>query len=277
MAKKGIMYRILPFNGIWNNRDVSEVVNNAMNGKINATGEILMDSNEVTLTDERISPTSVILFSARSNSTFGLPFVKSKTKGSAIIGYSSGEAPSGSSDLPTKAIFLWDSPEIPIGYQVCDGTNDTPDLRDKFIMSAGATYGINTTGGSADAIVVTHSHGVTINEKTGLNGWWDFKNRGGSSYGTPILANSSGGKFTHTNRSNSGSYGEGYRGESGSGSSRANINVNHNHTGSVANSGSDGKNKNLPPYKTLYYITKIPASSTKATEEESIFDYVVLG
>ena len=67
MAKKGIMYRILPFNGIWNNRDVSEVVNNAMNGKINATGEILMDSNEVTLTDERISPTSVILFSARSN------------------------------------------------------------------------------------------------------------------------------------------------------------------------------------------------------------------
>jgi hypothetical protein len=86
MAKKGIMYRILPFNGIWNNRDVSEVVNNAMNGKINATGEILMDSNEVTLTDERISPTSVILFSARSNSTFGLPFVKSKTKGSAVIG-----------------------------------------------------------------------------------------------------------------------------------------------------------------------------------------------
>ena len=271
------MHRILPFNGAWTNRDVSEVTNGIMNGKINATGEILMDSAEVILTDERIAPTSVILFSARSNSTFGLPFVKSKSKGSAVIGYSSGETPSGSSDLPSKAIFLWDSPEIPIGYQVCDGTNETPDLRDKFILSAGATYGINTTGGSADAVVVSHSHSVTINNSSGLSGWWDFKNRGGSSFATPILANSSGGKFSHTNRSNSGSYGEGYRGESGSGSSRANINVNHNHSGSVSNSGDSGKDKNLPPYKTLYYITKIPASSTKATEEESIFDYVVLG
>ena len=42
MAKKdkGIMYRILPFNGLWTNRNVSEIVNNIMNGKINATGEI---------------------------------------------------------------------------------------------------------------------------------------------------------------------------------------------------------------------------------------------
>jgi len=86
-SKKGIMYRILPFNGAWTNRDVSEVVNGMMGGKINATGEIEMTSGEKTLTDERISPTSVILFSARSNTGFGLPFVKSKSKGSAVIGY----------------------------------------------------------------------------------------------------------------------------------------------------------------------------------------------
>jgi hypothetical protein len=82
------MYRILPFNGLWNNRDVSEVTNGIMNGKINATGEITITKSEQTLTDERIAPTSVILFSARSNTGFGLPFVKSKTKGSAVIGYS---------------------------------------------------------------------------------------------------------------------------------------------------------------------------------------------
>jgi hypothetical protein len=87
MARKGIMYRILPFNGLWTNRDVSDVVNGMMNGKINATGEIEMTISEQTLTDERISPTSVILFSARSNTGFGLPFVKSKSKGSAVIGY----------------------------------------------------------------------------------------------------------------------------------------------------------------------------------------------
>ena len=86
-SKKGIMYRILPFNGIWNNRNVSEVVNGIMNGKINATGEIEMLASEQELIDERIAPTSVILFTARSNTTFGLPFVKSKTKGSAVIGY----------------------------------------------------------------------------------------------------------------------------------------------------------------------------------------------
>ena len=84
--RKGIMYRILPFNGLWTNRDVSEVTNGIMNGKINATGEITITQSEQTLTDERIAPTSVILFSARAVSSFGLPFVKSKTKGSAVIG-----------------------------------------------------------------------------------------------------------------------------------------------------------------------------------------------
>jgi hypothetical protein len=86
-SRKGLMYRILPISGLWKDRDVSDVVNGIMNGKINATGEIEIISNEQTLTDERISPTSVILFSARSNSGFGLPFVKSKHKGSAVIGY----------------------------------------------------------------------------------------------------------------------------------------------------------------------------------------------
>ena len=80
------MYRILQLNGLWKPREVSEVVNGIMNGKINSTGEIVMTGSEQTLTDERIAPTSVILFSARANSSFGLPFVKSKTKGKAIIG-----------------------------------------------------------------------------------------------------------------------------------------------------------------------------------------------
>ena len=86
MARKGLMYKILPISGLWNDREVSEVVNGIMNGKVNATGEIQMTTSSQTLTDERIAPTSVILFSARAVSSFGLPFVKSKTKGSAVIG-----------------------------------------------------------------------------------------------------------------------------------------------------------------------------------------------
>ena len=88
MARKGLMYRILPISGLWNDRDVSDVVNGIMNGKINATGELKMTTTNQVLTDERISPTSVILFSARANTGFGLPFVKKKNKGNAVIGYS---------------------------------------------------------------------------------------------------------------------------------------------------------------------------------------------
>ena len=88
MAKKGIMYRILPFNGLWTNRDVSEVVNGMMNGKINATGTIeITDGTIQVLTDERIAVESVILFTARANSQFGLPYVKTKRKGEAVLGY----------------------------------------------------------------------------------------------------------------------------------------------------------------------------------------------
>jgi len=87
MAKKGIMYRILPFNGIWNNRNVSEVVNGIMNGKINATGEMTVYPGTNVLVDERIAAESVILFSARSNSEFGLPYIESKSKGEAKVGY----------------------------------------------------------------------------------------------------------------------------------------------------------------------------------------------
>jgi|TARA_B110000208_G_scaffold62448_1_gene81112 hypothetical protein len=87
MPSKKSMYRVLPSNGIWTNRNVSEVVNGMMNGKINATGTIVMNGIIQTLTDERIAIESVILFTARANAQFGLPYVKVKRKGEAVIGY----------------------------------------------------------------------------------------------------------------------------------------------------------------------------------------------
>ena len=87
--RKGIMHRILPFNGLWTNRNVSEVVNGIMNGKINSTGSIVITNGTIqVLTDERIALESVILFTARANSEFGLPYVKTKSKGKAELGYS---------------------------------------------------------------------------------------------------------------------------------------------------------------------------------------------
>lgn len=38
--------------------------------------------------------------------------------------------------------------KIPTGWHICDGTNGTPDLRDRFIVGAGRSYGIGATGGA---------------------------------------------------------------------------------------------------------------------------------
>lgn len=39
--------------------------------------------------------------------------------------------------------------DIPSGWQLCDGTNGTHDLRNRFIVGAGSTYAVGDTGGSA--------------------------------------------------------------------------------------------------------------------------------
>lgn len=47
--------------------------------------------------------------------------------------------------------------DIPTGWQLCDGTNGTIDLRDKFIVGAGTAYDPGDTGGA-----LTHTHDITI-------------------------------------------------------------------------------------------------------------------
>ena len=79
------MYRKLNNNAT--GRETAEVVNGVLDGKINATGTVKVFKGSNLLVDERIGYESVILFSARSNDGFGLPFVESKGKGEAIVGY----------------------------------------------------------------------------------------------------------------------------------------------------------------------------------------------
>lgn len=46
--------------------------------------------------------------------------------------------------------------DIPDGWQLCNGTNGTPDLRDRFVPGAGTTYNPGDTGGA-----VNHTHTAT--------------------------------------------------------------------------------------------------------------------
>ena len=83
----------------------------------------------------------------------------------------------GSVDLH-DVIVMWAGSvaTIPSGWNICDGTNGTPDLRDKFVVGVGNLYNPGDTGGSADAVVVEHSH------TTNIDGGHVIPGNGGSSF-----------------------------------------------------------------------------------------------
>jgi microcystin-dependent protein len=55
---------------------------------------------------------------------------------------------------------------------LCNGSNSTPDLRDRFVVGAGSTYAVNATGGAntvtLDATMIpAHTHTVSASGTTG--------------------------------------------------------------------------------------------------------------
>jgi microcystin-dependent protein len=68
-------------------------------------------------------------------------------------------------EFPSGGIIMWNGSvaSIPLGWVLCDGTNGTPNLTDKFIMGAGNSYAVGATGGEASHVIngaqlPTHSH-----------------------------------------------------------------------------------------------------------------------
>lgn len=59
----------------------------------------------------------------------------------------------------TGLIVLWSGAivDIPTGWSICDGTNGTPDLRDRFVAGAGSSFSPGDTGGQA-TVNLAHSH-----------------------------------------------------------------------------------------------------------------------
>jgi hypothetical protein len=52
--------------------------------------------------------------------------------------------------FPRGMIMMWNSTSatIPVGWQLCDGSNGTPDLRGQFIIGAGGAYAFGANGGA---------------------------------------------------------------------------------------------------------------------------------
>jgi hypothetical protein len=82
----------------------------------------------------------------------------------------------GNAIAPTGLIGLWSGnlATIPPGWVLCNGSNGTPDLRDKFIRCASgddvpATTRVGTVGGSnnttlTEPMLASHSHPVTVSQ-----------------------------------------------------------------------------------------------------------------
>lgn len=70
-------------------RQIAEVLNGAMNGKLNCVGEVTLTSGggDVTVTDPRASIDSVIFLEPHSINFYDHdPYIKSKSNGSFVIG-----------------------------------------------------------------------------------------------------------------------------------------------------------------------------------------------
>ena len=74
-----------------------------------------------------------------------------------------GTIPAVASAFTSGMIMLWSGSigSIPSGWTLCNGSNGAPDLRNRFVMAAGDAYSVGQTGGSADSIVVSHTHTFT--------------------------------------------------------------------------------------------------------------------
>jgi len=76
--------------------------------------------------------------------------------------------------IPTGAIIMWSGSlaSIPEGWGLCDGTNGTPDLADRFILGVQAGENPGATGGSHQVTLTTsqmpsHTHAVSIDPAGG--------------------------------------------------------------------------------------------------------------
>jgi len=179
---------------------------------------------------------------------------------SAVFPYSEGGTTynaSLSNILPKGLISLWygSVANIPTGWVLCDGTNSTPDLRDRFIVGAGTTYNPNDTGGSSAVTpsgtvgnttltieqMPAHNHDITDNGHT-------HQSIKGFMYGRTGVTRSSmavGGDVTNY-------------GDSPLTTNTTGITINNKGGGGSHTHAFTGTSQtNLPPYYALAYIMKL--------------------
>jgi hypothetical protein len=172
----------------------------------------------------------------------------SGTSGQVIVSAGSGNTPTWGSGFPSGGIIMWSGTiaTIPSGWYLCNGSNGTPDLRNRFIIGAhsddaGAakttvTGSATQSGGSKDAIVVSHTHTASVTDPGHLHNWSSYTvNADGGADAT--------GMFTYIS-----SWGNTQSKPTASATTGISV--------SNSTTGSSGTNANLPPYYALAFIMK---------------------
>jgi len=136
--------------------------------------------------------------------------------------------------VPTGLISMWSGSvaAIPGGWQLCDGTNGTPDLRDRFIVGAGSSYAPGNTGGQ-NAVTLgigempNHTHGMNYQQK-------NVEDTGGAPVSDMRFGGDPDGGFTNY----------------------------FDQFGNITFTGGNGAHENRPPYYALAYIMCISGSGS---------------
>jgi len=167
------------------------------------------------------------------------------TSGQVLVSAGSGNTPTWGNAFVAGMIMMWSGTiaTIPSGWLLCNGSSGTPDLRNRFIIgahsdSSGVAYttvtGSNTqTGGTKDAIVVSHTHTATVTDPQ-HNHTVSVANQGsqnGSVSGGGSIPTTAGSTLTTSSASTG-------------------ISV------AISTTGSSGTDQNLPPYYALAFIMK---------------------
>jgi microcystin-dependent protein len=151
--------------------------------------------------------------------------------------------------FPSGGIIMWSGSitSIPQGWALCNGSSGTPDLRDRFIVGAGSTYGVGATGG-ADSVTLTEAqmpaHTHTFSGSTNTTGAHSHPITGdifsGNGTFTGMTARTTGGNYFTVNNTTL-SAGD------------------HSHTfsGTTASTGGGSSHENRPPYYALAFIMKL--------------------
>ena len=175
-------------------------------------------------------------------------------------------------------IILWSGAAnaIPSGFVLCNGSNSTPDLRDRFVVGAGSTYGVGDTGGSANVTLSTaqipsHSH-TTNNHSHSFdagNHTHSFSGSGSSSHSHNITVHNKGFYDDYTFAESNGQH-PNQNGQTSGSTNNATVNISvsgntgnagvSGNTGNAApstnNTGSGNAHENRPPFYSLCYIMK---------------------